>query len=91
MTREKAEAAALDTALIETLTFCKSLDPQQPDLLRQIETLYNRHHGNPAAMGLLYGCIAELTRQQYSAGRLDLVQQQDFTSMKERIAAAITA
>lgn len=91
LTREKAEAAALDTALIETLTFCKSLDPQQPDLLRQIETLYNRHHGNPAAMGLLYGCIAELTRQQYSAGRLDLVQQQDFTSMKERIAAAITA
>ena len=89
LTREKAEAAALDTALIETLTFCKSLDPQQPDLLRQIETLYNRHHGNPAAMGLLCGCITDLTRQQYSAGRLDLVQQQDFTRLKERIAAAV--
>ena len=89
LTREKAEAAALDTALIETLTFCKSLDPQQPDLLQQLETLYNRHHGNPVAMGLLCGCITDLTRQQYSAGRLDLVQQQDFTRLKERIAAAV--
>ena len=89
LTCEKVEAAALDTALIETLTFCKSLDPQQPDLLRQIETLYNRHHGNPAAMGLLCGCITDLTRQQYSAGMLDLVQQQDFTRLKERIAAAV--
>ena len=89
LTREKAEAAALDTALIETLTFCKSLDPQQPDLLQQLETLYNRHHGNPAAMGLLCGCITDLTRQQYSAGRLDLVQQQDFTRLKEHIAAAV--
>lgn len=91
LTREQAEAAALDSALIETLTFCKSLDPQQPDLMRQIETLYNRHNGNPAAMGLLYGCIAELTRQQYSAGRLDLIQQQEFTDLKGRIAAAMAA
>lgn len=90
LTREKAEAAALDNALIETLTFCKELDPQR-DMLKEIETLYNRHHGNPAAMGLLYGSIEELTRQQYSAGRLDLIQQQEFISMKERIAAAIRA
>ena len=90
LTREKAEAAALDNALIETLTFCKGLDPQR-DMLKEIETLYTRHHGNPAAMGLLYGSIEELTRQQYSAGRLDLIQQQEFISMKERIAAAIRA
>ena len=88
LTREKVEAAALDTALIETLTFCKGLDPQR-DMLTEIAALYDRHHGNPAAMGLLYGSIEELTRQQYSAGRLDLVQQQEFTRMKERIAAAI--
>ena len=90
LTREKAEAAALDNALIETLTFCKGLDPQR-DMLKEIETLYTRHHGNPAAMGLLYGSIEELTRQQYIAGRLDLIQQQEFISMKERIAAAIRA
>ena len=90
LTREKAEAEALDNALIETLTFCKGLDPQR-DMLKELETLYTRHHGNPAAMGLLYGSIEELTRQQYSAGRLDLIQQQEFISMKERIAAAIRA
>lgn len=90
LTRDKVEAAALDTALIETLTFCKGLDPQR-DMLKEIETIYNRHHGNPAAMGLLYGSIEELTRQQYSAGRHDLIQQQEFISLKERIAAAIRA
>ena len=91
LNRRFAEAAALDNALIDVLTFCKSIDPQQPDLIDQLEGLYNRHHGNPAAMGLLYGCMADLTRQQYSAGRLDLVQQQNFTLLKDRIAAAITA
>lgn len=89
LTFEKADAAALDTALIETLTFCKTLDPQR-DMLKEIETLYTRHHGNPAAMGLLYGSLDELTRRQYSAGRLDLVQQQEFTNLKKRIAAAIS-
>lgn len=90
LTREKADAAALDTALIETLTFCKTLDPQQPDLLPQMEALCNRHHGNPAAMGLLHGCMEALTRQQYSAGRLDLIQQREFIELKDRIAAAVT-
>ena len=89
LTFEKADAAALDTALIETLTFCKTLDPQR-DMLKEIETLYTRHHGDPAAMGLLYGSLDELTRRQYSAGRLDLVQQQEFTNLKKRIAAAIS-
>ena len=89
LTFEKADAAALDTALIETLTFCKTLDPQR-DMLKEIETLYTRYHGNPAAMGLLYGSLDELTRRQYSAGRLDLVQQQEFTNLKKRIAAAIS-
>lgn len=88
--REKAKAAALDNALIETLTFCKGLDPQQ-DMLKEIEKLYNRHHGNPVAMGLLYGSIEKLTRQQFSTGKLDLIQQQEFVSLKERIAAAISA
>ena len=89
LTRARSDAAQLDTALIETLTFCKTLDAE-PETLRQLETLYTRHKGNPAAMGLLYGCIAELTRKQYSAGRLDLVQQREFIELKERIGKAIT-
>lgn len=88
LTRERSAAAALDNALIETLTFCKTLDPQR-DMLAEIAALYERHHRNPAAMGLLYGSMEELTRRQYSAGRLDLVQQQEFTRLKECIAAAI--
>lgn len=88
LNREKAEGQALDSALIETLTFCKGLDPQR-DMLTEIAALFDRHHNNPAAMGLLYGSIEALTRKQYSAGRLDLVQQREFTRIKERIAEAI--
>lgn len=89
--REWSEAAALDTALADTLTLCKTLDPQQPDLLQQLEGIYNRHHSDLASMGLLYGCIAELTRRQYKTGTLDLVQQEALADLKERVAAAITA
>jgi len=89
--QEKATEAARDTALIETLTFCKSLDQTHPDLLQQLETLYTRHNGKPAAMGLLYGCMEELTRREYSAGRLDLIQQQRFVDLKARLADAIRA
>ena len=84
MTREQAEAAALDTALIEVLTFSKA---PQGDLLKEAAALYDRHHGNPAAMGLLYGSITTL--QQRSA--LDLVQQQELNSLKERIAQEMGA
>lgn len=87
--REKDRAADLDAALLETLTACKGIDPQQPDTLQQLETLYNQHHGNPAAMGLLYGCMADLTRRQYAAGGLDLLQQQAFIDLQARVKAAI--
>ena len=86
---EETDAAAMDSALIDVLTFCKSLDQKAPDLLQQIEKLYNQHHGNLAAMGLLRGCMAELARRQYSAGRLDLIQQQAFQNLQKRVAAEI--
>lgn len=89
LTADKADAAALDAALLDTLTICKTLDPQQPDILKQIEAVFERHHSQPAAMGLLYGCMEELARSWYSAGGLDLVQQQQFCDLKDRIAAAI--
>ena len=89
LTGSKAEAAALDRALLDVLTFRKQLDSPQADLLQQMTELYNRHHGNPAAMGLLYGAITDLTRKQYSETTLDLIQQQAFRELKDRIAAAI--
>ena len=91
LTGEQSEAAALDTALIDTLTICKNLDPQQPGLMRELETLYEKHGRNPAAMGLLYGSLAELTRRNYAAGELDLEQQQRFNDLKQRIAGAVEA
>ena len=89
LTGSKAEAAALDRALLDVLTFRKQLDSPQADLLQQMTELYNQHHGNPAAMGLLYGAITDLTRKQYSETTLDLIQQQAFRELKDRIAAAI--
>ena len=89
LTREKTEAAALDTAIIDTLTACKCLDLQEPGTLQQLQNLYTRHKGRPAAMGLLYGTITELTRKGYGTGNFDLIQQQGFIELKEQIAAAM--
>ena len=87
--RAGMDAAPLDSGLMDVLTFCKTLDPRQPDLLQQLESLHKRHHENPAAMGLLYGCITELAWQQYSTGGLDLAQQAEFNKLKEAVAAII--
>lgn len=86
----QADTEGLDTALIDALTVCKGADPQRPDMLQQLERLYTQHHSSPAAMGLLYGCLADLTRRQYSAGALDIVQQARFDDLKARVAAAIS-
>ena len=84
LTQDKGQAAALDRALLDVLTFTKA---PQGDLLQQMAELYNRHHGNPAAMGLLYGVMCDLTR--YSAGAFDLIQQQTFKELKDRVAGAV--
>lgn len=89
LTGDKAKAAALDRALLDVLTFRKQLAHPQGDLLQALGTLYDQHRDNPAAMGLLYGTITDLNRQQYSEQVLDLIQQQDFIKLKERIAAAL--
>lgn len=89
----KAYAAALDAALIETLTYSREINTEQPEVLQatmiqKLEYLYDRCKGKPAAMGLLYGCVAELVRRGYRA-RTD--RQQAFDDIKERIAAAIAS
>ena len=83
---------ALDAALVEVMTFVKlNAAELQPDLLQTAGRLYDRHHGSPAAMGLLYGGMIEIARSGYSAGGLDLVQQQAFIALKEKVAAAVEA
>lgn len=84
---DKAQAAALDRALLDVLALAKGTAEGDP--LQQMTELYNRHHGNPAAMGLLYGVMADLTGRQYDAKAFDLIQQQAFKDLKKRVAEAI--
>lgn len=86
-TNQQAAAATLDRALADTMTFCKQLRPQE-NMLHDARELYNKHRGSPAAMGLLYGSLAELTRNEYTAGHYDLIQQQDFFELKAAILSA---
>lgn len=84
---DKGQAAALDRALLDVLALAKGTAEGDP--LQQMTELYNRHHGNPAAMGLLYGVMADLTGKQYDAKAFDLIQQQEFEGIKRRVAEAI--
>lgn len=83
--RELMNGKALDRALLDVMTFAGQLDNPQGDLLQDLAALYEKHQGNPAAMGLLYGNIA------YKAPALDLLQQQEYKALKDKIAAAINA
>ena len=89
--REESERTRLNRALLDVMTFAAQLDAENPraDLLQTMAGLYDRHQGSPVAMGLLYGCIADLNRRQYSAAAFDLIQQQEFKDLAARIAAAI--
>lgn len=90
--RADGQAAALDRALLAVLTFRKQLDPDNPpdNLLPKLTAIYDKHHDNPAAMGLLYGTLADLERRRYSWAVLDLVQQQDYKELARKIAEAIS-
>lgn len=82
LTQGKGQAAALDRALLDVLTFIKNPDG---DLLAQMTALYDRHRKNPAAMGLLYGAMGDLTRNS----AFDLIQQREYIELKDRIAGAM--
>lgn len=84
-------AGILDRGLIETAAFCKALpgtEPQQ-EIITAAAELFTRHKGNPAAMGLLYGSLAELSRNLYAAGGFDFVQAQQLADLRAQILAAI--
>lgn len=87
----RGAAAALDSGLIETAAFCKALPGTEanPEILAAAEQLFTRHKGNPAAMGLLYGSLAEIGRTIYAAGGFDLVQAQQLADLRAQILAAI--
>ena len=84
-------AAALDSGLIEVAAFCKALPGTEakPEILETAGKLFTRHKGNPAAMGLLYGSLAELSRTIYAAGGFDMVQAQQLADLRAQILAAI--
>ena len=88
LARSTAEGAALDRALLDVLTFTRQPDggPDDPQraFLDDLQAIYDRHHGNPAAMGLLYGSLASLAAAQ----GFDMVQVQAFTDLQARIKAA---
>ena len=87
---DSEKAAALDAGLIEVLTFAKSLktDPQ-PDLLQSASDLFDRYRGNAAALGLLYGSISKLSIEQYETIFANFVDRQEYTRLKEKLAAAL--
>lgn len=87
MRTDQREAATLDAALADVLTYTQTLDTT-PDAMTGAERLYTQHMGNPAAMGLLYGALAGLARQQYADGALDLIQARRFDDLRRDIAAA---
>ena len=83
--RELMQAPAADGTLIDVMTFCSNTEPRET-LLTEAAALYQQHRRNQAAMGLLYG---SLSRQAgYTAGRYDLMQQQELAELKARILEA---
>lgn len=88
----QGEAETLNNGLIEVSTFCKALpgtDPA-PEMITTAEKLFEKYKGNPAAVGLLYGSLADLARKTYTtAGRFDLVQLQQLADLRARILEAI--
>lgn len=88
----QAAEAELDRGLIETAAFCKALPGTEPapEMIAAAGELFTRHKGNPAAMGLLYGSLAEIARRTYAAGGFDLVQLQQLADLRAQILAAIS-
>ena len=91
LTSDSAIAAKLDAGLTEVIAFCKQLDAEpQPDIIRQLKAIYEQQKSNRAAMGLLYGYLHQLSRKQFEAVYLDIMQQQEFKTITAQIAEAIT-
>ena len=88
----QGEAETLNNGLIEVATFCKALPgtAPKPEMIAAAGDLYARHKNNPAAMGLLYGSLAQIARKTYAAaGGFDLVQLQRLADLREQVLRAI--
>ena len=82
-------AEELDEALIDVLAIYNSLDSPQVDLLTKIESLYSKYNWNRAAMGLLYGCLADARTKLYFSGALTLDQLAHVDELKNQLEASI--
>ena len=87
----KAAADEQKTGLIDIMAFCQALPgaAPDPDIITEAQRLFEKHRGNSAAMGLLYGSLTEINHSMYSAGRFDMIQMQEITELKAQILAAI--
>ena len=72
----------------EIMTFYLALDQTEGCSLEHLGGLLARYKRNPAAMGLLYGIIVDLIQKKFDT--LNLTQQQDLLTMKDRAMEAIT-
>lgn len=87
---ERMAAQDIDRALLDVLTLykLKGRDPQ-PDILQEAAAILDKHRRDPAAMGLLYGFMVELTGRGYRVLSLDLAQQQEFDRLKAEVLTAL--
>lgn len=87
---ERGEAAGIDAGLTAVLAFYKQLEPEpQPSILRDAAELYKQHGGNSAAMGLLYGVLIDAQRKAIGGGKMDLIEQREYSELKDQIETAI--
>ena len=80
----------INRALLDVLTVykLKARDPQS-DILQDVAAILDKHRRDPAAMGLLYGFMVELTGRGYRFLSLDLAQQQEFDRLKAEVLNAL--
>lgn len=72
-------------AVLAFRNFCTDLKPAE--FLRHLQTLYEKHHDDPEAMGLLYGAIR--AHRHYIDTNLDLIQRQAVEELQQKIAGAL--
>ena len=90
---EQTAAEQANGALLACMDFARqrAADADPGAIIEQAGSLYEKHSGNRAAMGLLLGSLTEWQGRAFTftgGAALDLVQQQEMQELKSRLAAA---
>jgi hypothetical protein len=90
---EQTAAEQANGALLACMDFARQLaaDADPGAIIEQAGSLYEKHSGSRAAMGLLLGSLTEWQGRAFTftgGATLDLVQQQELQELKSRLAAA---